>query len=321
MSDSASPPVAQTMQPREWLLLFLLSLLWGGSFFFNKVVLHDLPPLTVVCGRTGLAAMILLLYLACRGESMPRSWRHWRAFWVMGLLNNLLPFSLIVWGQQYIDSGVAAILNATTPLFTVLLAHWFTATERLTLHRLAGVLLGFVGVVFLMGLDKLPGQQNLGQFAVLGAAFSYACAGIYGRRFQSISPTVAATGMLISTTCTLLPVALVVEQPWQFYLRPVAGLALLGLGLLSTAIAYQIYFHILAVAGATNLLLVTFLIPLSALLLGTTFLQEPLQPIALMGMGLIMTGLSVMDGRWLRCRNAEALKRDRSESTKIVKNR
>lgn len=312
MTRSTLRPTFPTMQPREWGLLIVLSVLWGGSFFFNKIVLHDLPPLTVVCSRTGLAAIILLLYLACRGEAMPRSWQQWRAFWVMGLLNNLLPFSLIVWGQQYIDSGVAAILNATTPLFTVLLAHGLTA-ERLTVPRFIGVLLGFVGVVFLIGLDKLPATQSLGQFAVLGAAFSYACAGIYGRRFQTISPTVTATGMLISTTGSLLPVALIVEQPWQFHLQPITGLALLGLGLLSTAVAYQIYFHILAVAGATNLLLVTFLIPISAMLLGTTLLHEQLQPIAVTGMGLITLGLAVIDGRWLRRRRETSLPKRHQE--------
>lgn len=287
------------MQTTEWLLLLLLSFLWGGSFFFNKIALQDLPPLTLVLGRLSCAAIGLLLYVYSRGEQMPCNFRQWRDFWIMGLLNNLLPFCLIVWGQQHIDSGLAAILNATTPLFTVVLAHFLTRDERLTLNRLLGVLLGFAGVVTLIGAEPLQRQdfRSLGQIAVLGAAFSYACAGIYGRRFKAISAPVAAAGMLTSTACTLLPIALVVEHSWEF--RPQIGAwgALLGLGFLCTALAYCIYFHILAVAGTTNLMLVTFLIPISALLLGSLFLHERLANTAFVGMGLISLGLAAIDGR------------------------
>lgn len=302
--QSPAPPRMQTAQ---WLLLLLLSFLWGGSFFFNKIALRDLPPLTLVLGRVSCAAVGLLLYVWLRGEQMPTQFRQWRAFGMMGLLNNLLPFCLIVWGQQHIDSGLAAILNATTPLFTVGLAHFFTRDERLTLNRILGVLLGFAGVVLLMGVELLQGQnlQSLGQFAVLGAAFSYAAAGIYGRRFRAISAPVAAAGMLISTACMILPMALILEHPWQF--RPDLSTwgALLGLGLLCTALAYCIYFYILAAAGATNLMLVTFLIPISALLLGNLFLQEKLNSTAFIGMGLISLGLAAIDGRLLAVNNCK----------------
>ncbi|MFM7425399.1 MAG: DMT family transporter [Elainella sp.] len=290
------------MRPREWALLLLLSLLWGGSFFFNKLALRDLQPLTVVWARTSLAALALLGLVYLRGENLPTSGRQWQAFGIMGLLNNLLPFSLIVWGQRQIDSSLAAILNATTPLFTVVLAHWLTQDERLTRRRLAGVSLGFGGVVVLMGgsLTDLGLQTRLGEAAVLAAALSYACAGLYGRRFRGISPTVAAAGMLTCTAVLLLPLVLLIERPWQIHPNTTTLAALLGLGLLSTALAYQIYFQILAAAGPTNLLLVTFLIPISATLLGTLFLQEQLDGRAAVGMALILTGLLAIDGRLLR---------------------
>jgi drug/metabolite transporter (DMT)-like permease len=288
------------MQLREWLLLLVLSLLWGGSFFFNKLALRDLLPLTVVWVRASLAALTLLGLVYLRGEQMPVARQQWQAFAMMGLLNNLIPFSLIVWGQRQIDSSLAATLNATTPLFTVLLAHWLTQDERLTPRRFAGVGLGFMGVVVLMGAD-LAGLNFhghiLGQAAVLAAALSYACAGLYGRRFKATSATVAAAGMLTSTAVLLLPAVLLIERPWQFHPGTTTLAALLGLGLLSTALAYQIYFHILAVAGATNLLLVTFLIPISATLLGSLFLQERLAGRTVVGMVLTWAGLLAIDGR------------------------
>lgn len=288
------------MRAREWALLLGLSLLWGGSFFFNKLALRDLQPLTVVWARTSLAALALLAVVSLQGERLPASRQQWQSFAIMGLLNNLLPFSLIVWGQRQIDSSTAAILNATTPLFTVLLAHWLTQDERLTARRLAGVGLGFGGVVGLMGgnLAGLSFQtQSLGQAAVLAAALSYACAGFYGRRFRGTSPTVAAAGMLTCTTVLLLPLVLLIERPWRTHPSPTTLVALLGLGLLSTALAYQIYFQLLSAAGPTNLLLVTFLIPISATLLGTLFLQERLGGRAAAGMALILTGLLAIDGR------------------------
>ena len=290
-----------TMGPREWLLLVTLSLLWGGSFFLAEVALVDLPPLTVVLGRVGFAAPALNLYMVSSGRRMPLSPRLWGAFLVMGALNNLLPFSLIVWAQVHIDSGLAAILNATTPLFTVLLAHLLTADERLTRPRLAGVLLGFAGVALMIGPGALKGLglAGLGQVAVLGAALAYAFAGIYGRRFKALAPSTAACGMLTATTVMMLPLALVLERPWSLSPSAATWGAVLGLALLSTVLAYLIYFRILASAGVTNLLLVTFLIPVSALLLGTAFLGERPDWTAYAGLVLILAGLAAIDGRLL----------------------
>ena len=289
----------RVMGSREWLLLVALSVLWGGSFFFSEVALVELRPFTVVLGRVGIAAVALVAFVYLTGRRMPASPKLWGAFLVMGAMNNLIPFSLIVWAQVTIDSGLAAILNATTPMFTVVLAHVLTRDERMTSNRLTGVLLGLGGVAVLVGPDILHelGAQGLAQLAVLAAAASYACAGIYGRRFKELPPAVAAAGMVTGTAVMILPVALILDQPWSLRPSVVTWGAVLGLSLLSTGLAYLIYFRILAAAGATNLLLVTFLIPVSALFLGVAVLGERPDWSAFAGLALIFAGLAAVDGR------------------------
>ena len=289
----------QTMGLSEWILLIVLLVLWGGSFFFIKIALKDLQPLTVVLSRVSIAAIALIILVFLKGKRMPVSPSLWREFLVMGTLNNLLPFCLIVWGETQIDSGLAAILNATTPVFTVILAHFLTQDERLTPNRIVGILSGLCGVVVLVGLEALHriGMSSLGQVAILGAACSYGCAGIYGRRFKRLSPEVTAAGMLTGTAIMMLPLVLILDHPWTLIPSSATWWAVLGLSLLSTAIAYLIYFQLLAVAGATNLLLVTFLIPVSALGLGVFILGEQLQWTEFVGMVLIFAGLAAIDGR------------------------
>src|SRR5262249_33096198 len=194
----------------EWLLLLALSVLWGGSFFFAKLALTQLPPFTIVLGRVGLAALALNLLVRATGQRVPRDPARWAAFFVMGLLNNLVPFSLIVWAQTEIASGLASILNGATPLFTVLLAHWLTADERLTWNRLLGMLLGLAGVTVMIGMEALSGlgRHVLAELAILVATLSYAFAGIFGRRFRGQSPLVTATGQVTATTAMMLPIAL-----------------------------------------------------------------------------------------------------------------
>jgi len=291
------------MGPTEWLLLLVLSALWGGSFFFFKVLVETLPPFTVVLGRVGIAAVALNLYLVVRRDPMPTAARTWGAFLVMGLLNNVVPFTLIVFGETRISSGLASILNATTPVFAVLTAHVLTRTEKLTWSRGAGVLFGFAGVAVLIGPDALAGlgtQDLTGELACLAAAFVYGLAGLYGRRFKGIPPIKVATGQITASTLVLLPIAALVDRPWTL---PMPGeatwAALIGIALISTVLAYILYFRILAVAGATNLMLVTFLLPISALLLGWLALGEPLAPGAVPGMIMIGLGLACIDGRLL----------------------
>lgn len=290
----------KTMGVHEWLLLLTLSVLWGGSFFFNAVALADLPPLTVVLARVGLAAGVLWLVIGLAGQRPRVGMSLCLAFLAMGVLNNVIPFTLIVWGQTRIGSGLAAILNATTPLFTVVLAHWLTHDERMTPARIAGVVCGLAGVAVMIGPQALErlGLDVLAQLAVVGAAIAYAFAGIFGRRFTGTPPLVTAAGQLSASALVMLPMVLVVDRPMGLAMpSPTTWGALLGLAVLSTALAYVIYFRILARAGATNLLLVTFLIPVSALLLGIGVLGEVLRPRELAGMALIGLGLAAIDGR------------------------
>ena len=289
------------MSARVWFWLLSLSVLWGGSFFFAKVAIADLPPVTVVFVRVGLAALVLNLMLGPCCLFRPKT--RWSAFLVMGALNNVLPFTLIFWGQTAIASGLAAILNATTPLFIVVVAHFLTRDEKMTATKLAAVATGLGGVAVLIGPDVLrrTGAGIWGEIACLVAALSYAFAGVYGRRFKAmgIPPVEAAAGQVTASTLLILPIMLLIDKPWLVTSLPgiTTWLALAGLALLSTALAYVLYFRILAASGATNLLLVTFLMPAMAILLGAAFLGERLQTRHFAGMALIGLGLAVIDGR------------------------
>lgn len=298
-------PEVRSMSLSEWLMLIILSILWGGSFFFVGVVVDALPPLTIVSLRVAMASLVLLGVVYCIGLRLPMKREIWFAFVGMSLLNNVIPFSLIVWGQTHIASGLASILNATTPLFTVIAAHIWTRDEKMNLLKMIGVAVGFSGVVIMVGGDAFTGvgQTIYGQLAILGAAVSYSFAAIYGRRFQNlgIKPIVTATGQVTASSFLLIPVALLVERP---FMLPAPGmdvwLSVTGLAVLSTVLAYILYFRILATAGATNVLLVTLLVPVSAILLGTVFLGEQLELKQMAGMGLISMGLLSIDGRLVR---------------------
>ncbi|KJF73911.1 DMT family transporter [Agrobacterium arsenijevicii] len=297
--------IQKQMDAGEWGMLVALSLLWGGSFFFIGIAVKELPPVTIVTLRVSLAAIALLIVCRIMGLHLPRQWAVWRAFFGMGLLNNIIPFCLIVWGQTHIASGLASILNATTPLFTVIVAHFLTTDEKMTGNKLAGVLIGFVGVATMIGPAAFGGAISglWGQIAVLGAAISYSFAGIFGRRFKAmgVPPLMTATGQISSSTLMLIPAALFIDKPWMLAM-PSLGTwgALIGIALLSTALAYLIFFRILATAGATNLALVTFLIPVSAILLGSLILGEQLEIKHFAGMAMIAAGLAAIDGRLFR---------------------
>lgn len=295
----------RTMTAGEWGLLIALSLLWGGSFLFNGILVRELPTLTIVSARVALAALALWTVVRLSGHAIPRSREVWLAFLGMGVLNNIIPFSLIVWGQTHIASGLASILNATTPLFAVIAAHLLTPEEKMTRGRLAGVVVGFLGVALMIGPSVLSdlGSNLLAQLAVLGGAVSYSIAGIFGRRFRrmGLPPLLPAAGQVTASAALMLPVALIVDKPWTLAMPSMeAWAALFGLAFLATALAYVIFFRILATAGATNLMLVTFLIPVSAILLGALVLGEVLAPKHFAGMALIAVGLAAIDGRLLR---------------------
>ncbi|RDI62560.1 DMT family transporter [Microvirga subterranea] len=294
--------IHKTMTASDWALLTILSVVWGGSFLFIGVAVKELPPLTIVALRVAMGALALRLILVVMGVPMPREREAWVAFLGMGILNNVIPFTLIVWGQKHIASGLASILNATTPLFTVIVAHYLTADERLTRQRFAGVVVGFLGVAVMIGGAALQ-SWNLAvpaQLAVLAAAVSYAFSGVYGRRFKAmgIPPLATAAGQVTASSAVLLPLALLVDHPWALPLPSTGTVAsMLGLALLSTAFAYTLFFRLLGRAGATNVGLVTFLIPVSAILLGVLVLGETLEPRHMAGMALIGAGLILIDGR------------------------
>lgn len=293
------------MTATEWGLLAFLSLLWGGSFFFVAIAVEALPTFTIVATRVVLGAAFLAVVLRATGGRLPRDRDSWLAFAAMGILNNVIPFSLIAWGQSHIPSGLASILNATTPLFTVLVAHWLTHDERMTPMRVGGILVGLIGVAVMIGGDALAhaGDHLLAEFAVLAASVSYAFSVVYGRRFsrRGLAPLATATGQITASAVMMVPIAFVVDAPWAL---PAPGLpvigALVGLAALATCLAYVIYYRLLATAGSVNLMLVTLLIPVTAILLGSLFLGERLEPNHFLGMAAIGLGLAAIDGRIFR---------------------
>lgn len=297
-----SPGINLRMTPVEWLLLAILGGLWGGTFFFNAIALPEVPPFLVITFRVALASVILWIVTLARGVAVPRGLSFWASLSVMAFLNTAFPFFLIAWGQVHITSGLAAILIATSPLYAVVAAHFWTDDERLTPGKVAGVASGIVGVVFLIGPGVLAGLGTslVAQLGIVGAAMCYAVSAIYGRRFarQRISPMFMATGQMTMATVMLVPFAIIVEQPWTLASpSPAAWAALLCLGVLSTAIAYLIYFRILSAAGAINILLVNFLVPVSALLLGIFILGEEMTAEQVIGLAFIALGLASIDGR------------------------
>ncbi|WP_285164481.1 DMT family transporter [Shewanella goraebulensis] len=298
--------ISNAMSGRIWAMLIVLSILWGGSFFFIGVVVNELPPLTIVTLRVAIAAVTLWLIATILGHKPPKAPRIWLAFLGMGLLNNAIPFVLIVWGQTQIASGLAAILNAATPIFAVIVAGFLLPDERPTRLKLFGVVIGFIGVVVMIGMPALEGAESiLAQLAVIGAALSYAFAGVYGRRFRTmaVSPVITAAGQVTASSVVLLPITLMVDGPIDITGTSMqAWSAIAALAIASTAIAYVLYFKILEIAGATNVLLVTLMVPASAILLGSVFLNESLEAIHFVGMLLIALGLSAIDGRlWQKC--------------------
>ena len=308
-----------SMKPTEWGLLIILSLFWGGSFFFIQIALRDFQPFTLVFLRISFATLILVGVVYMSGQRLPVSHKTWMGYILMGLINNAIPFSLIVWGQTRIESGVASILNATTPIFTVILAHFLTSDERLTIPKIMGVLVGFIGV-YLMVMPELNNGfswRGLGQVAVLGAAISYSFAGIFGKRFKHIPAVVNSAGMLLCSSVIMLPLAIIIDAPWSVRPSFEALAALLSMAVISTAAAYLLYFYLLAAVGATNVLLVTFLIPVSALLLGVGVLGEVVKRFEYAGMGCIFLGLIFIDGRalkWLQRNKASLGNEKQAES-------
>jgi len=290
------------MSSFDWVMLLSLSLIWGGSFFLNAVILTELPTLTLVAARVSLAAIALWGFAAITGRLRGLTPAVLAAFAVMGFLNNAIPFTFIVHAQTSISSGLASILNATTPLFTILVAGVFLSDERFSVMRLAGVAIGLFGVVVMIGTDALDGigSSVWAQMFSLGAAVSYGFASVFGRRFRrlGIDPIQVAMGQVTMSSLMLWPVAIVLDRPFDLAMPSVTVWGALGvLSVICTACAYILYFKVLERAGATNISMVTFLVPVSAILLGILFLGETLHISHVIGMLLIGLGLIVIDGR------------------------
>ena len=292
------------MNRGDWLILLVLAVIWGGAFFFIGVAVKHVPPLTYVWLRLTIAAAAMWAYLRFRGETVSLPRQVWGSMLVLALLNNALPFALFGWGQTHIASGLASILNATTPIWGVVVAHLLTHDERMTPRKIVGVLLGFGGVATMIGPSLLSslGSAAIAQLACVTASLSYALAAVWARRFrkQGISPLSVTTGQLTAGALMMLPVSLIVDRPWTHAMPPVSALAAItALALLCTAFGYVLYFRLIATSGATNALLVTLLVPPVAILLGGLFLGETLAPQDFAGLALIALGLGAIDGRVL----------------------
>lgn len=291
-----------SIDTRDWSLLGLLSILWGGSFFFNGLVLRELPPLTVVFLRVALAALMLLPLLWLHRIRFPDGLSGWWPFVAIGLLNNVMPFSLIVMGQTYIPSGLASILNATTPLFTVVVMA-FAGEEKLSARRIAGVTAGLIGVIILQGgRFGFERGQSFGIMLCLAAAFSYGLSALLARRLLSNSPPLGtATFQLLASAAMMMPLTALIDHPWRLPMPgPTTWLAVIGLAALSTALAYIVFFQILRRSGATNVMLVTLLIPVTSILLGALVLGETISAREIAGALVIGSALLVIDGRVLQ---------------------
>jgi drug/metabolite transporter (DMT)-like permease len=297
------------MRAREWGLLLILSVLWGGTFFFAAIALQEVPPLTLVLARCLIAALALVPILLWLGYAFPRTWSGWRDFLVMAILNNVIPFALIFYGQQTVASGLAAVINATTPMMSLLVMR-FAAGEAMAINKAAGIGLGLVGVAVLIGPDALRGaapESTVGMVAMLGAALSYGVSGLWGRRLKGIAPPVSAGSQVLMSSLLMLPLAAGVDR---FWLLPVPSAsvvaAIAGLGILSTAVAYLLFFQIMASAGPVNVMLVTLLIPFTSIALGCLFLGEALTGRQIAGAILIGVSLLVIDGRLFGTKAPEA---------------
>ncbi len=310
--DARRPPAAyaqgminQEMTAREWGILLILAVIWGGAFLFIGVAVRHVDPLTYVWLRLTIAAGAMWLFLRWKGQSLGLPREVWGSILLLALLNNALPFTLFGWGQTHIASGLASILNATTPIWGVLVAHVFTQDERMSPRKVAGVTLGFGGVALMIGPSLLAnvGSDALAQLACIAASLCYAIAAVWARRFRrmGLSPMSVTTGQLSAGALMMLPMATLVDQPWTQPLPPVtAWAAIAALAVFCTAFGYVLYFKLIDTAGATNALLVTLLVPPFAILFGSLFLAEMLAPQDFAGLALIALGLAAIDGRLLR---------------------
>ncbi len=300
---------APKLDGTSWAMIGAMSLLWGSAFLLIEIGLRSFAPNTLVFLRMAIAAPVMVLALMVLKERLPTDWASWRRLFVLGALNAALPFILFFWGQQYLESGYASVLNATTPLWGVLVAHFLTDDEKATPLRIIGVLLGMAGIILMIGPQAMSGlsQSLLAQLACIASTFFYSFAAIYGRKLgkEAMTPMAVATGQVITAAIIMLPVMLAFDRPWEQPLPAIDGMiAAVALGIPVTAVPYLLYFKTIDRAGASNATLVAFIMPVVAILLGIGFLDEMLTAGQIAGTALIALGLLAIDGRLLaRLRN------------------
>lgn len=297
-----------TMTAQQWGLLVLIAVIWGMSFFFTKLALRELGPFTLVFYRLLLAASVTCMVLFLSGQRLPMDILSWRRFFMLGAFNACVPFTLVSIGQVYIDSSLASILNATAPIFTVIMAHYLTEDEKINAHRLAGVVLAFAGVVLLIGPGSLASMTSnyIGQLAMFGAVMSYSYSSIYAKNVSDMPILPTMTGTLVTACLLSYPLAFLLEYPLVTDIHaPTIG-AVLFISLMATSFAYLLYFHVIRTAGATNTLLLVFLIPVTAILMGVVILDESVDARMIAGMLIVFCALVLVDGRVLRSLLARA---------------
>lgn len=292
----------QTLSPRAWGELLLLGMIWGGVFLATRIALDEIPVLTSIAHRTFWAALALWVVVLSRRMEISITAKTCGAFLIMGLLNNIIPFGLLNWSQLYIESGLVSIFNATTAIFGVVVAAMFFVDEKLSARKSVGVVLGFLGVLTAIGFSNLLSfdPRSVAQLAAVTATLSYAFAGVWARKtLGDQPPLVAAAGMLTASTLISIPAAWIIDGPIRFDLQPVTWAAIAYYAVIATALAYLLYYRVLAMAGSGNLMLVTLVIPPFAILLGALVRGEALETQAFAGFVLLALGLAIIDGRIL----------------------
>lgn len=293
------------MNARDWTRLLLLGVIWGGSFFCVHIAVAEIAPLKLVMFRVLIAGAALQLFLLARGPSFRLALPHAGTLFVLAILNNVIPFTLICLGQTEIGAGLASVLNATTPFWTLVLANFLTSDEKLNWNKLAGTALGLAGTAVMVGPGIVAGLGGpvWAKFALVGASASYALALIVARRLKGVPPAIIATGQLTASSIIMVPLVLMVYGTSGLFAASTdAWLATFALALVATAFAYILFFKLVASAGATNTSLVTLMVPASAMLLSVSFLGERLEMFELAGMALVALGLVTIDGRLFRRR-------------------
>lgn len=283
-------------KPLDIALLLLLATLWGASFTFIKVGVETIPPMTLIAGRTSIAALLLVAVLRYRGIALPRDPALWRQFFVQACLNSVLPFTLIAWAEQTVDAGLATILNSTSPIFTFVLTAIIAGRQHATGRKLFGVVSGMIGICLIVGIGALAGieEQLIPELAIVAATICYAGAALFGRRFERLDPMLPAAGSLLSGAIVLTPLCLVVDQPWTLEPSSRSMGALFGLAVFSTALAFTIYFRLIRTLGPVGTTSQAYLRVPIGIAIGVLFLGERLAPTTWIGSILVIAGVAAM---------------------------